>query len=363
MKRKISILKIHILLLLFVQFGCSAHSIKSISHNTNLNTPIYNCNSQNSTCAEVDTTELNTSYDIQKRIKGKIIANQSCIIKYHKMSSTSGNIVVEGKLGISNESYPVVLDTGASQPIIVNNSFVKQNRLPVYNIGSHSSDINSNKLGLCKLPELNIGGIILADWSGIYLKSYAALSFFGIPIATSSYNNDNIILGLPLLREFKYIKLDNLNKETELSYSKSFVPSSEYQWKRYSISIEEDFHSNVYLFVRITIEGEEVELQIDTGSGRGLAIGERLWSQVGKKINSVILEKGKDYYPYIGNLSCKKGIIPKMEFGSMNIRNAEISVFNDNNPLLNECDGLIGMQYFLNKVIILDFEHELMWLR
>ena len=80
-------------------------------------------------------------------------------------------------------------------------------------------------------------------------------------------------------------------------------------------------------------------------------------------MGKVKLQKGKENYPYIGNLSCKKGNIHDLEFGNRTIHNAEISVFKDDCPLLDGCDGLVGMQYFSDTVFVLDFENELMWLK
>ncbi len=39
------------------------------------------------------------------------------------------------------------------------------------------------------------------------------------------------------------------------------------------------------------------------------------------------------------------------------------SVSRDEAPLLEDCDGLLGMQYFGNTVMVLDFERELMWVK
>ena len=186
---------------------------------------------------------------------------------------------------------------------------------------------------------------------------------FGVQVASSKYIRDNIILGLPLLREFKYITFDNINKETELSYYQSFEPEHPEQWTKYPISIEEDFHGNAFLFVRINIAGKEIELQLDTGSGKGLAIGESLWDEIKDNLIETKLKKGKDFYPYIGSLSCKKGKSLMLSFGNRTVYNAEISVFRDDCPLLDGCEGLVGMQYFSNTTFVLDFEHDLMWIQ
>jgi hypothetical protein len=107
----------------------------------------------------------------------------------------------------------------------------------------------------------------------------------------------------------------------------------------------------------------DIELQLDTGSGRGLAIGEMPWDQIRQKIPEVRLSKAVELYPYIGRLPCRQGIIPRFRIGNRTIDNAGVSVFPDNSPLLQGCSGLLGMQYFRDTVIVLDFERKLMWLR
>lgn len=292
-----------------------------------------------------------------------ITANEKpCRLQYYKLNSKDRNIRVEGKLSNGGNTYPVVLDTGASQPIFLDAALVRKNNLPLLASESGTVDLNGHTLGFCLLPELNLGEIVLSNWSCIYLEPHTAFNVFGIPVASSTYSSDNIIIGLPLLCEFKYIKLNSINNEAELSYHESFEPADTEVWEKYPISIEEDFHGNKFLFVNFSIAGRETELQLDTGSGRGLAISETTWNEIENKVNSIHLKKGKDYYPYIGNLTCKRGTAPGLEFGNRIIKDAEVSVFQDDSPLLAGCDGLVGMQYFTDTVIVLDFEHDLMWL-
>ena len=186
---------------------------------------------------------------------------------------------------------------------------------------------------------------------------------FGLSIAKDDSKDDSIIVGLPALREFKYIVFDNIRKEVEFSNNELFEPRQLELWEQYSFSIEEDFHGNAFLFVKIPIAGEETELQLDTGSGRGLAVAEELWEVMRQRIQDVKLRKGKDLYPYIGWLVCKRAVIPKLEVGDRTVRNAKISVFPNDSLLLEECQGLLGMQYFRDTVIVLDFERNLMWVK
>ena len=115
--------------------------------------------------------------------------------------------------------------------------------------------------------------------------------------------------------------------------------------------------------MNILICGEKIELQLDTGSGRGLAIREELWEKMREKIQNVKLKNSRDLYPYIGRLLCKRGIIGELEMGDRMVKNAEISVFPNDSPLVEDCQGLLGMQYFQDTVMVLDFESKLMWIK
>ena len=342
--------------------GCSTYPKGYFtSKNTETGESSYSSNSEYSTSGEKYSNSNNQIFPIETD-KLILTEQQPSRIKYHKLNSLHRNIVIEGILGINADKYPVILDTGSSQPVVLNAALVRKNNLPIYN-ENINADYNGKQLGTCELLKLDIGDVTLEKWPCIYFESGKRSNIFGMPIASSSYVRDNIILGLPLLREFKYIIFDNINRETELSYHKSFEPLEPEKWKQFPIFIEEDFHGNAFLFVRMNVAGYETELQLDTGSGRGMAIGERLWDNMSHNVKNVKLKKGKDNYPYIGNLSCTKGKIYELEFGDRTIYNAQISIFENDCPLLDGCEGLVGMQYFSDTVFVLDFENDIIWIK
>lgn len=127
--------------------------------------------------------------------------------------------------------------------------------------------------------------------------------------------------------------------------------------------IEEDLRGNAFVFVQIPIGGKKAEPQLDTGSGRGLAISEELWEEVREGIGDVELRNNSELYPYIRRLACKRGVIGELEVGERTVKNAKISVFPSNSPLVEDCDGLLGMQYFRDTVMVLDFDGELLWVK
>lgn len=280
-----------------------------------------------------------------------------CKLKYHSSYKYTRSIVVQGSIGQSDNTYPVLLDTGCSQPLFVREAHVRDNSLAVYPLKTGS--FNGYQMALCHLPELKLGEISLMDWPCLYLRSGSRNSFFKL----AAEHDNFMIVGLPLLMEFQYVLIDDANKAVELSNDKEFTPSDPDNWEKFPITIEEDLRGNAFLFVDIPIEARQTYIQIDTGSGTGLSVSQSLWNQLKEQTGPIKFSRTKLNYPYIGNLSCKRGKAESLSMGSKTIKNADIAVFADNCPLVEDCDGLIGMQFFRNSTIVLDFENDLLWIR
>lgn len=349
-------------LFLCLQAGCSFYPLRYTVVNTkNLEDRTDVCLMEpNDGPYLIRVTQSNSGRkDFQWTIDGWIEQQKPCRVKYHKLYAANHFMVVEGSVGNGKKMYPILLDTGASQPIFVKDVHVLDNKLPIYPIGTNDIDSEGYRLGLCHLPKLRIGEVTLANLACLYLERHVELELFGLPIA----GDESIIVGLPALREFKYVAFDSVNREVEFSHSKVFKPTEPQLWGRYPFSIEEDLYGNALLFVEIPIAGEKMELQLDTGSGNGLAIREELWESMREKIPNVKLKDGRELYPYIGQLPCKRGIIGELKMGDKMVRGAKISVFPDDSPLLIQCHGLLGMQFFQDTVMVLDFEGGLMWIK
>ncbi len=278
-----------------------------------------------------------------------------CRVKYHPLYSKNHPVVVEGKLN-NDRKYPVILDTGATPALFVNDIHINENNLVTQPLKYNNK---SAGWGTCLLPELHIGEITLSNWPCYYRRQHAELQLFGLPLA----KDKAIIVGLPTLQEFKYIAFDGIKKEVEFSPKKVFEVKEPQLWAKYPLTIEEFLGGNAYLFVKIPIAGEEIELQLDTGSGNGLSIPKELWERMRQKIQHAKLRQRRELYPYISSLECEKTIIPKLDVGNRTIKNAKVSIFPDDSPLLENCEGLIGMQYFRDTVMVLDFERNLMWVK
>ena len=279
-----------------------------------------------------------------------------CRIKYHPSYSINRWMAVEGRID-NDKSYPIVLDTGASVTLFVNDIHIMENHLTFSPMKSSNND--SAGWGKCYLPKLNIGQITLTNWPCYYREQHAELRLFGLPVAAEKA----VIAGLGALSKFKYIMFDSIHEEVELSLVKTFEPENQNSWTKYHFDIEQELSGNVFLYVKIPVSGEETELQLDTGSGKGLSVTEELWVKISQKVPHIRLTKEKDLYPYIGFLACKRGVIPEINIGDRTIKNAGISIFPDNSPVVDRCSGMIGMQYFQDTVLVLDFERNILWIQ
>lgn len=345
--------------LLCFQTGCSTVAVNTKSLEARTDIPLIDPNDGPYSIEVIPRND--GSRDYLWEIDSRIVQDKTCRVKYHSLYSTSRFMVVEGTVQNTPNTYPIVLDTGASQPIFVKDTHVLENKLAIYPMKTNK--LNGHRLGLCHLPKLQIGSVTLTDWPCLYLEPRTKLGLFGLSIAGDSSQDRSIIVGLPALREFKYIAFDSVNKEVEFSHNELFGPKDSQLWVQYPFSIEEDFHGNAFLFVTIPIAGEPIELQLDTGSGRGLAIAEELWEQIRTKIPTVKLKKTRELYPYFGRLACKHAVIPKLRLGRRTVKNARISIFPNDSSLMEQGQGFLGMQYFHDTVLVLDFERNLMWVR
>ncbi len=299
-----------------------------------------------------DIGDVNSDYGVQ--IAEDVKQGVPCRGKYHPSYSLNHWIVVGGTMD-NGRRYPVILDTGSSAALFVSDVHITENNLAIHPFTS--ADGQANGWGMCHIPKLNIGQMTLANWPCFYREQHAEVRLFGVPIAVDKA----IIAGLPVLKRFKYVAFDSVKEEVEFSLEKTFEPNMPDLWAKYSFTIEEDLGGNAFLFVKIPVAGEETELQLDTGSGRGLAISEEMWEKISKGAPQTKLKTGTDLYPYIGSLPCRQGTIRNLEVGGRTVKNAMISVFADDSPLLAQGQGLLGMQYFRDTVIVLDFDRNLIW--
>jgi hypothetical protein len=292
---------------------------------------------------------------------GMIKLKRTCRIKYNWLYNIGiPHIVIEGKVKGTGKKYPIAVDTGCAYPLIVHDIHVQENKLAILPLGNSRRD--SIRAGFCHLPELQIDKMTLVNLLCCYKERHAELQVFGLPIA----HDKQILFGLRALKAFKYILFDGISEEVEFSPKNIFEPEIPASWSRYPFSIKEGLENHDFIFVKIPMAGEEMELVYDTGGGCGLLFRERVWKNVRKSMPNAKLKAGAVFAPdYGGWIACKKAVIRELEVGKRKVKNAIILVVpNDSQfPDFRNCQGLLGMLYFRDTITVLDFERNLMWVK
>ena len=125
--------------------------------------------------------------------------------------------------------------------------------------------------------------------------------------------------------------------------------------------IERDKTHNLRIRVNLPIAGEEIRGDFDTCSPGGLHLGQEEWRKLSARVETGGPRDSTMYSGILGPLRCRRATVRKLEVGSRTIRNAEVVILPENCPLGTETT--IGMGYFRDTVVVLDFERELMWIR
>jgi len=210
------------------------------------------------------------------------------------------------------------------------------------------------------IPELRIGNATLTDVPCLYREYHLQARAFGLPFRDKSF-----ILGLKMMRLFKYIGFDAQSKEMRLSYEESFVPDEPARWARYSCKVVEEQDGAPILVADIPIAGRDMEVRVDTGDGRGLAISDRLWEDMRHRVKVTSLKDSTGWYPEggTGRFNCRKAVVPELEVGERVVKKAVVRIYPEdafeklgNRPLL-------GTQFFRDTEFVLDFEHSLLWVK
>jgi predicted aspartyl protease len=284
--------------------------------------------------------------------QGEIKAAQTCRVKYHWLHYPFRHCaVVEGRLQ-TKRTYPVMVDTGASVPVVVNDRHILENKLAIYPLGIDKS--HSANIGVCHLPELRIGQMRFVDLPCLYIDKHHELQLFGLPVA----HENAILLGLPVLQAFKYVLFDNIKKEVEFSYEELFEPEQLHLWRKYPFVIKGK------ISVEIPVEAEKMTLFLDTGCSE-LILPEKTWQIMCSNYTGVKLKTG-DYLFYAREkLSCRKGVIKKLRLGDTTVRNVPVVVLADDvmKSAVGDCDGLLGLSCFRDTLFVLDFHRSTIWVR
>jgi len=278
-------------------------------------------------------------------------------LPYHRYYETSGCIVVTGRLAGSHTQYPIVLDTGAVGTVFVNDIHMRAHRLPIIAPAPGGAPADMRGLTPVRLDGVSLGAMYLQTTPCWYVPVHRECRAFHITI----HRDNAVILGLPALRAFSYVLLDSRDKQVEFGGAVPFRPQASDRWSTYPLRIAEDDAGYSYLVAEIPIAGRIFRAQLDTGSGRGLLVTERRWKELANRVRYSDLQDDIMLFPYMGSLHCRHGRMQDIRMGDRVIPCASVSVFADDSLLCNGCDALLGMQWFRDVAVVLDFHNHLLW--
>jgi hypothetical protein len=164
------------------------------------------------------------------------------------------------------------------------------------------------------------------------------------------------------MKEFSYILVDNVTREVEFAANRSFNPQNNNRWHQYQMTIEHDEKQFADLIIDIPLVGHPRRIKLDTGAGPGLILTEKIWAKLSSDFQTRHQEKDKLRTPLSGWLPCRKITVEQLALGNISINDAQIHVIADDNPF-GQDEFTLGMGFFKETVIVLDFERNLLWIR
>jgi len=282
--------------------------------------------------------------------KTDIYLKGSCRVK---MRENSPNVQVLAEVN-DGKSYPVVIDSGVTKYLTVTDSLVLDAGLEIYPIDG----LGKNVGGLCHLDKLTIGTLTIAHPACVYWLAHYERRVLG----HTRWEEKKINLGLGLMKEFSYILIDNVTREVEFAANNSFNPQDSAKWHQYPMTIEHDEKHKARLIVDIPLVGQPRRIKLDTGAAPGLILTESIWAKVSAGLHLRHQEKARLATPLFGMLPCKMITVEKLTLGNIPINDARIHVIADDTPY-GQNEFTLGIGFFRETVIVLDFERNLLWVR
>jgi len=282
--------------------------------------------------------------------KTDIYLKGSCRVK---MRENSPNVQVLAEVN-DGKSYPVVIDSGATKYLAVTDSVVLDSDLAICPIDG----LGKNVGGLCHLEKLKIGALTIVRPACAYWLAHYERRVLG----HTKWEGKKINLGLGLMKEFSYILIDNVTREVEFAANNSFNPQDNNQWHQYPMATEHDEKQKARLIVDIPLVGQPRHIKLDTGAGPGLILTESIWTTFSSDLQILRQKKERMASPLFGWLPCKMITVEKLTLGNIPINDARIHVIADDTPY-GQNEFWLGIGFFRETVIVLDFERNLFWVR
>ena len=251
---------------------------------------------------------------------------------------------------LNEKEYPVVIDSGCPVDLVVNDMIIKDNKLEIFPFES----TNSALAGFCHVEKIQIGDLTITNPTCSYTLNHYEKRVLG----RTKWKRRQILFGLGLMHKFRYFLIDNVTPEVEFSLHDSFKAEPVEMWRHYHMSVEKTEKNTKKLMIHITIAGEEIKANLDTGTEWCLAMSQSAWNKLSTKFH--VLKESKDRARFFnGWKDIKKITVKQLSIGDKSLTDASIVVFNDS--LFGENFIIIGMDYFKDTVVVIDFQRNLVW--
>lgn len=225
---------------------------------------------------------------------------------------------------IQDKRIPLKLDLGGFSTISLSDSILRE--LEVSYSGSRSSSDafgNNYRARDYVIPEVDIQGLILSNIEGSEHKTYLTPAKAG-----------NGYIGYGLLSKFKSIVIDYPRKQLILSRDASLpVSYSEQMWTTIP------FSDKGGVVAPLTIDGQELSFWWDTGANYSI-----IYPEFANPEKTRQASNARIYTP------------SRVNFGGKEMKQTEFVVLALTGP--GE-DGLIGHSFFINHVVLIDFERRM----
>ena len=252
--------------------------------------------------------------------------------------------------GELRREYPVLIDTGFTGDVLVTDSIVKDSRL-----GFYTKELASSTISLCHLCQLKIGEITFVHPLCRVRNGHYEKKVFW----EDALIEHEILLGLNVLKSFKYILIDTSAEQIEFSMQDSFSAGESDAWRNFPMTVEKLSNNNYILLVTMSIAGVERVVQFDTGAATGVGVRDSSWDDFSKeleykgpkrirlvKVNGI---ERSEYYT-----------VGELEFCGEVINDANIVIISDKDTDFADGKMLVGMAFFRESVVVLDFENGLL---
>lgn len=265
------------------------------------------------------------------------------------------NPQVMGRLKSGHE-YRIVIDSGnCASACMVTDTVVLENQLEIYPVKGLGKMVG----GLCHLCRLSIGEMTIVHPYSTYLTAHYEQSLLG----RTTWVEKQILLGLPLMRSFSYILIDNVAGEIEFAFAieNTFEPTDADNWSQYAMVVENHPGRKEILMVDVPIGGSVQHMHLDTGLGSALVMTEKLWEKFGNDVITVHEKESFLWTPQFGKLPSRQIITENFTIGDNTIERLVIDVTGNENPF---GEGItLGYGAFKKTVFVLDFAQNILWIK